>query len=142
MATDPRPVGISSETPLSREGGLPTQEELLRIQTTLAELDEFGIDRLLDRLANAYVDAFEGEDDSLPVDFDYVGRYSSTLRWIEMSAERVAGALQKLAVYRETSEMTAWEDGSVQESPPFGRTGGTYEISKEALERFGIGVTS
>lgn len=122
---------------VERSGGLPTDAELSSVSHVLMDVDEYGLHRLIQRVAEPYIEAYEN---NAQADWSYedVGRLATYIDLIVGNCELLLEKARTLDKFRQLYGEAVWNEGRLDATPPCSKNGGPYEPSKEALERWGL----
>jgi len=120
------------------EGGFPSLDEFNGVWNALADVDEFGLDRLISRIVKPLVDAYEQDGSRLDWTYAELGLLSERARSLIDLAEMVLRKARQLeTIAGDVGEVIRCR-GAADCSPTYGKLGGEYVPSREAMERWGL----
>lgn len=120
------------------EGGFPSLDEFNGVWDALADVDEFGLDRLIGRIVEPLVEAYERDGAVLDWTYAELGVLSERARALVDLAEDVLRKTRQLETIAGDVGETIRCGGKVEAAPKYGKLGGEYVPSREAMERWGL----
>lgn len=131
-------VATTREVPyaVAPEGGFPSLEEFTGVWTALANVLEFGVDRLFVRINGPLVDSFESDGD-LTVAYTYedIGVLAARSAYMADVGEELTSAISQLQDLVTDIADAIGEGGRVASAPRFDRYGRVeYEVAQRWIE--------
>lgn len=123
--------------PLARTGGLPTDTEWRGLWNVLSDVHDDGLNVAFARVIDPLIAAYESGA-TLDWTAEELGMYSLHVDAVVEQCEALSAKASRLQNLREAIGEVIYNQGSVENAPPFNQIGGSYVPQHVALEQWGL----